>query len=253
MARLSDFQQQAPVRNFEAERLCDANSKRISQGIVNYQDTHIGMTEGAAESIPIPYLRDAAIISVSRRQHLHKLMNQMCCDSGLDEGEAERFHRKLDHLMDGDERDKNHLSSESEEEPEEHDDELEEEESHLSDAVRSKRMTRLLHDALNTVMSGRRGSRGFVQAKTSRSSDSKRRAGYICDSDFIARYLNPETFCIDAENQLRARVIKAQADDSARGYWSGLFYFLRNQPDGSRIKDCRQATLSTLLSKTLAA
>jgi hypothetical protein len=108
MARLSDFQQQAPTRNFEAERLCDVNALKVSKNVVSYLDTHIASTMGACESNPIGFMRDAAIADSSRRKRLHTTLDRMCCDAGFTAEEGHKFHRHLDRVMD-DERDENHL------------------------------------------------------------------------------------------------------------------------------------------------
>jgi hypothetical protein len=197
--------------------LMTRNAERAGQA-VNWMRTHIGSSRGAAESRP--YGKDAAIAEHDRRKRLHKLLDRALSEAGYtqDAAEVRTLHDFLDQAMDGEGREE--TESEIEEEPME-----DEEERH--------------HD------SGRRRASSDSRSRTSTS--------YVCDSDFVSRYLPPNLLCVEAENALRDRVVTEQEDNAMRGYWSGLFYFLRSQPEGSRIKDCRQVTLSTLVSKTLAA
>jgi hypothetical protein len=77
-------------------------------------------------------------------------------------------------------------------------------------------------------------------------------SGYLTDAAFIAKHLDPNMLCVEAENALHDISYKRQADDAARGYWSGLFFFLKSQPKGSRICDIEnQVCLSTLLQRTV--
>lgn len=76
--------------------------------------------------------------------------------------------------------------------------------------------------------------------------------GYITDAAFISQHLDPNQLCVEAENKLRDISLKRQVDDCKRSYWSGLFYFLRSQPKGSRVKDIQnRVCLSTLLMHTV--
>jgi hypothetical protein len=79
-------------------------------------------------------------------------------------------------------------------------------------------------------------------------------SGYITDAALIEEYLPANELCVAAGNRLRDRVVREQADNANRSYWSGLFYLLRSQPEGSRIGDIKnKVCLSTLIQKTLAA
>jgi hypothetical protein len=86
----------------------------------------------------------------------------------------------------------------------------------------------------------------------SSSRDVSHNAGYITDAALIAKHLDPDQLCVEAANQLSDISYKRQADDCARSYWSGLFFFLRSQPKGSRIRDIKnKVCLSTLLMHTV--
>jgi hypothetical protein len=76
--------------------------------------------------------------------------------------------------------------------------------------------------------------------------------GYVTDAAFIAQHLDPSMLCVEAENELHDISLRRQADDANRGYWSGLFYFLKSQPKGFRIRDIEnQRCLSSLLMHTV--
>jgi len=80
------------------------------------------------------------------------------------------------------------------------------------------------------------------------------RRSYGADAAFISQHLDPDKLCVVAAYEMRDRVFREQAANPNRTFWSGLYYFLRTQPDGTRVKDVEnQACLSTLVTKTLAA
>ena len=77
-------------------------------------------------------------------------------------------------------------------------------------------------------------------------------AGYITDAQYISKFLHPEMLCCDAEKQLHDISFERQKNDANRSYWSGLYFYLRDQPLGSKIKDIpNQVCLSNLLAHTL--
>jgi hypothetical protein len=238
MARLSDFQIPSPGRNLVAEQLCDKNAEAI-RNVTRFIDTRIGAKEAAAQSTP--YGRDAAMTAFYRREGLHADLDKMCCDINMTEEQAKPIHEALNRHLDAEEAGE----SASDDEPPEADDDAEENEKPERISIPARDM----HAALDKILdfTERR------EQKKIRHSSRDHSTGYITDSDFISKYLPPDKLCVEAENELRPRVMEAQEDNSARGYWAGLFYFLRSQPEGSRIRDCRRATLSTLISKTLAA
>jgi hypothetical protein len=215
MARLSNSQR-IPERFTPDPALMTRNAE-ASGGQVDYRKTRIGMTQGARESSP--YGRDDASLVDAR------------------EDRRQRLHNTLDRLIDG-------------AEPEEHDDN-EEPQEEWSDAD---------EPSLSEIQ---KSADAFLKAvdppkkKVAAAARDRRVAhdsGYICDSDFIAKYIHPDKFCVQVENELRPQVVAAQADNAMRGYWAGLFEFLRSQPEGFRIRDIsNKACLSTLISKTLAA
>ena len=232
MAKLSDFQVQQPTRNFLAEELVARNARKIHP-TVHWSDTHIAETTGSAESRP--YLRDAAVKGVSRRKNLHAVMDRIFCDLNIEEGaQTKKCHAVLDRLLDEEARGP---ASESEE-PEEDD----EEESDAEEALDS------LQTELRRVFRRPSQKKSAPRAKTVRRSSS-----YVCDADYIARYINPNLSCVEAENFVHSHAYENQRDNANRGFWAGLLFFLRSQPIGSKIKDCRPQTLSMLVSKTLAA
>jgi hypothetical protein len=235
MARLSDFTIPSRGRNLVAEALVDRNAQAI-RNVTRFSDTRIEVREGAVESQP--YGRDAAIAGFNRRKKLHGVLDAMCCSAGMTEAEATPVHDALDRHLD-----ESGEPEEEDDDEEEIEDGGEKNEKHEHVSIPAQDMHRAL-DAIMDLMERRKKTR-----RTSRDHSS----GYITDSDFIARYLNPNELCVEASNKLRPRVMENQEDNAMRGYWAGLFDFLRSQPEGSRIRDCRRATLSTLISKTLAA
>ncbi|HTV59425.1 MAG TPA: hypothetical protein VMJ93_11195 [Verrucomicrobiae bacterium] len=228
MAKLSDFQTQQPTRNFLAEELVARNAAKIHPAF-HWSDTRIAETQGSAESRP--YARDAAVKSVGRRKRLHAVMDRCFSDANIAEGEqTKKCHAILDRLMD----------EEEEEEPD--DDEEPKEESDAEEALDG------LHAELRRVFRTSSPKKSTPKAKTVRRSSS-----YVCDADYIAKFVNPDLTCVEVENWLYDKVYARQKTDSNRSYWVGLSDFLRSQPDGARIRDCRPQTLSMLVSKTLAA
>jgi hypothetical protein len=85
------------------------------------------------------------------------------------------------------------------------------------------------------------------------SQDSRMGLCYVTDADMISQHLHPNQLCSEAAAAVYDRAHSAQADNSQRSFWTGLVYLLASQPEGARIKDVRQVTLSTLIAKTLAA
>jgi len=230
MAKLSDFQVQQPTRNFLAEELVARNAARIHP-TVHWSDTRIEETQGSAESRP--YLRDAAVKSVGRRKNLHAVLDRCLSDANIEEGaQTGRMHAVLDRLLD----------EEEEEEKEPDDDEEPKEESDAEEALDS------LQTELRRVFRRPSQKKSAPRAKTVRRSSS-----YVCDADFIAKFINPDLTCIEVENWLYDKVYETQKSNPNRSFWVGLSDFLRSQPDGARIRDCRPQTLSMLISKTLAA
>jgi len=223
MAKLSDFQVQQPTRNFFAEELVARNAAKIHPQF-HWSDTHIIETEGSAQSRP--YLRDQAIDAVSRRKNLHCVLDRCLSDAGYTQDEGKRFHTRLDRLMD-------------EEEEEEADPDEEEEEDAES--------------ALDSLQTELRRVFRTAPKKSPAKRTVRRSSSYVCDADYIARYLNPNISCVEAESWLYDKAYARQKSDPNRSYWCGLLYLLRSQPSGARIKDCKPQTLSMLVSKTLAA
>jgi hypothetical protein len=88
--------------------LLDLNAQKVRG--VDWRETPIVMTQGAAESEP-SHMRDAAIGDFHRRKRGHTLLDHSCSEAGMDEEQALKLHAALDRLMDSD--------SEEEEEPEE--------------------------------------------------------------------------------------------------------------------------------------
>jgi len=238
MARLSDFQVQQPTRNFLAEELVARNAAKIHPQF-HWSDTRITETQGSAESRP--YARDAAVKGVSRRKRLHAVMDRCFADVNIEEGEqTKKCHAVLDRLLDEEARGPASESEEPEEDDEE--EETDEELPNVEEALDS------LKSELNRVLRTRASKSPAKPKRTVRRSNS-----YVCDADYIAKFINPNISCVEAENWLSDRVYQKQKDDANRSYWCGLFYLLRSQPIGSKVKDCRPQTLSMLISKTLAA
>ena len=93
--------------------------------------------------------------------------------------------------------------------------------------------------------------RGAATVISSRK-DVTHNSGYLTDSQFIAQHLDPNLTCLEAAKKLSGVSYQRQADDANRGYWSGLFFFLKSQPEGARIRDIEnQACLSSLLMRTV--
>jgi hypothetical protein len=236
MARLSDFQIPSPGRNLAAEALVDRNAQAI-RNVTRFADTHIAVGEGAAQSQP--YGRDEAVAGFHRRQKLHDALDRMACDAGMTAEETQPIHERLDRHLDAEEAGE----SASNDEPPEADDDAEENEKPERISIPARDM----HAALDAILDL------VERRKTRRVASHDHSSGYICDSDYVARYLNPNQLCSEAANQLRPKCLEMQVDNAYRSYWCGLFDFLRSQPEGSHIRDCRKATLSMLVGKTLAA
>jgi hypothetical protein len=176
----------APVAEVSlGTKLSDANAKKVSKGVVDYRETRIVLTEGAAESTPREYGRDAVMADVFRRKRMHSLLDGMCCDANIDLHEAQTLHDKLDHSLDSDEP-------------------LEEEE----DAPTGR--NKVLHDALDKLIARDRKRRGVVAADRSTAMDASRKRGVCCDdcatrhSSTARCYCPPGTACPGTG---RARVV----------------------------------------------
>jgi len=196
-------------------KLTTRNAESASAA-VDWRKTTIHKTRGEVESNPV-YGKDALAV-YDRRKRLHKLLDRALSAVGYtqDMYEVKSLHDMLDEAMDSGELADSEPIEISEDE-----------------------------EKITRSDSGRRRFSGDSRSASSTS--------YVCDSDFISKFLPPNMLCVEAEHALQDRVFAEQADNAMRGYWSGLFYFLRSQPEGSRIRDCKQVTLSTLVSKTLAA
>jgi hypothetical protein len=246
MARLSDFQTAPLVRNLEAERLLLANAGRVHRNLVDWRAMRVVSTEGGVAC----YGKDA-IEQNARRNRFHSALDRMLSRLNKTEDDAPRLHAALDRLLDSDSEKAPEASDSDEAEDEVIEDDSEEnpdpntkttipyDKNHLAslDALqRTLDKTLGLDDA--SVISPRR--------------EIKHNTAYITDSQFIAQHLDPNLSCVEAANKLSDISYKRQANDANRGYWSGLFYFLRSQPKGSRIRDIEnRACLSTLLAHTV--
>jgi hypothetical protein len=174
-----------------------------------------------------------------------------------------RMHAALDKLLDSMEPEtQNKILAEpntwgeDDDEPEEEseDDESPESLDSAMDALH-KRLRALLHGADgHDARRQRYATRDSGAAKviSPRKARAGHTSGYVNDAAFIAEHLDPSMLCSDAEAQLHDISYERQADDANRGYWSGLFYFLKSQPAGSRIRDVEnKACLSSLLMRTV--
>jgi hypothetical protein len=239
--RLSDL---TTARNPVAEGLVAANAARVHRGIVNWRNMPIIATEGAVA----PYGRDA-IAANSRRNRFHSALDAMMSAANMTEADAPRLHAALDRLLDSD----------SDEEPEVGDsDEEEEEEQDAAEKNEKPEGIKIPYDknhvaSLDALQRTLDKTLGLDDASViSPGREVKHNTGYITDSQFIAQHLDPNLSCVEAANKLSDISYKRQANDANRGYWSGLFYFLRSQPKGSRIRDIEnRACLSTLLAHTV--
>ena len=83
--------------------------------------------------------------------------------------------------------------------------------------------------------------------------EAKAIAGYITDSDYISKFLDPNELCVTAENRLHNLTYEAQVNNANRGYFSGLFYFLKSQPAGTRVRDVQNKACLSTCSPTLSA
>ena len=75
---------------------------------------------------------------------------------------------------------------------------------------------------------------------------------YITDADYVEQFLDPNQFAADAQHSLYDRAYEGQRLPAKRSYWAGLIHLLTNAPDGARVRDLNQTTLSTLLEKITA-
>ena len=232
MAKLSDFQKPAiPVSIAVDANVMDRNAK-ASASRTDWRNTKITEQGGAIESDPFRNIPLFASLH-DRRTRMHDALDRVIDDV---EDEAE---------------------SSSNEEPEEPSESFDAEMASMH-----RRLRALLHgsDALDVVKDVRsdRERQRFVTADTHAAHviaprrEVRANSGYVTDAAFIAQHLDPNMLCVEAENNLRDISFKRQADDANRGYWSGLFYFLKSQPQGSRIRDIEnKACLSSLLMRTV--
>jgi hypothetical protein len=236
MAKLSDFQKPAiPVSIAVDANVMDRNAK-ASASRVNWRNTKITEQGGAIESDPFRNIPLFASLHDRRT----------------------RAHHALDEVIDI-------VESNPSDEPEE-DEDAEPEEASDGQWLQSLQrqldeIARDSDDALDVAADVRRDRerQRFVTADTHtarvispRKTKAGHTSGYVNDSQFIAEHLDPSMLCSDAEAQLHDISFERQADDANRGYWSGLFYFLKSQPQGSRIRDIEnKACLSSLLMRTV--
>src|ERR1700691_2763377 len=170
-----------------------------------------------------------------------------------------RMHAALDKLLDSMSRtpSQNEILAEPEglgqdDEPEEADDDDESPES-LDSAMDAlhRRLRAILHASDSDTRPVRRVTvdRGAARVITSpHKVKINHNAGFICDADYIFKFLHPDMLCIEAENQLHDVSLEMQKNNANRGFWNGLYFFLREQPEGTRIRDVKnQACLSTLI------
>jgi hypothetical protein len=231
-----------PARNLLAESLCDRNAARIHSH-AHWTDTPIAMTQGAAESTR-GYGRDQAISSFDRRKRLHSMLDAALSEAGYESGtDTEKMHAALDKQLDEEEA---RGPSESEE-PEEGEDynnpDFDKEWSESDEQERQARGEKSLDALVYRVLEKITGAQLTKDSKVS----------YATDSALISAHLSPEMFAREAAAKVYALAYEKQADNPQRGFWVGLWQFLHDQPKGTRIRDCNQAALSTLLSRTLAA
>jgi hypothetical protein len=286
MAKLSDF---TTARNPVAEQLVAANAGRVHRNFVDYRQTHVIETLGSAEA----YCRDAvasvrrygrdAVKAIGRRDRIHAALDRMLSKMNMTDADAPRLHAALDRLLDSNDAETqsqilgdlerqqsqnvilaepNTLGQdepEEDEEPEETDDDAEPNEKHTKTKIPYDKKVPSL-DALQRSLNTAFGLDADDLADTSAARvipprrEVTHNSGYLTDAQFISQHLDPNQLCVEAENVLRDISFKRQVDDCKRSYWSGLFYFLRSQPKGSRIRDIEnQVCLSTLLMHTLGA
>jgi hypothetical protein len=56
--------------------LVEENDKKVVANVIDYRKTRIACTEGGAESLPIPYMRDAAIAAFHRSKSMHQALEK---------------------------------------------------------------------------------------------------------------------------------------------------------------------------------
>ncbi len=221
--RLSDFQIPDAPMPVDA-KLMARHAKAVSTQ-VDWKRSKVIVGEGALQSHP---------------------MRSLLMDAARDERRElrARMHDSLDHILD-----EEPTESDSNEEPEE-------EEAQAMDAFESfVRMfyTDPVFKAIGTRQRSETVDRGSATViPTPHKIKIDHRAGYICDSEYISTFLHPDMLCEEAEIQLQDVSLDHQKNNANRGFWSGLYYFLREQPKGSRIRDIKnRVCLSTLLANTL--
>jgi hypothetical protein len=220
------------ARNVLAESLCNRNAAHI-HSFPHWSDTRINVSLGAAESTPRLFGRDSAIADSSRRKRLHSILDAALSEADYEEGpETQKMHAHLDRKLD----EKEARGPSESEEPEEEEDDFNDPDF---DEKGEKSLDALVYRVLEKIT-------GAKPAKDSKVS-------YVTDSALISAHLSPEMFAREAAAKVYALAYEKQADNPQRGFWVGLWQFLHDQPKGTRIRDCNQAALSTLVGKTLAA
>jgi hypothetical protein len=266
MARLADFQTPAIPQSFGVDqKLMDRKAKAAGKQN-DWRNTAICCTEGAIESTPA-YMRDA-VPMLRRHKRMHAALDRMIADADVPEAHDKRMHDALDAQLDEggenpDPYEESHVPSAEEKQrrnetdPEsEEEEESPEEENAAMDAVRhllavlkDSDVSKMANDVLRDHARQRSDGR-IVRGHKPKVGHS---AGYIADSAFIARHLNPNQLCSDAFQELHPRAYAMQENNALRGYWAGLEFLLKSAPTGAKVKHLNQAALSTLISKTLGA
>jgi hypothetical protein len=171
--------------------LVEENDKKVVANVIDYRKTRIACTEGGAESIPIPYMRDAAIAAFHRSKSMHRALDRVLCDSTIAQSspEYERLHDALDRTLD--------------ESPVEQDDEEEEEEEEEISASRiselqsdrragrmrsgdSRRAPQAIHDLLDMILD----SVAAKDKSSAKDSEQSRQGGgcgksFACDTGWL--------------------------------------------------------------------
>jgi hypothetical protein len=260
--RLKDFEAQLTPVVFDPSVL-DHNAKKAASQ-VSWKDTKLSYTEAGRYGLQHCYLADAI---AARGHNLNTPPEESDPNYALHEPAAVENDEAEVNEKPGPKVGVKYKGSESEE-PEELDPDGEEEaedtdEESAMDSV--KEFIRVLvasdanladdiHGLLASVMRDKNRQRVDGRIVSGHKNKVSHSSGYITDAAMVEKYLPANELCVAAENRLRDRVVQEQADNANRSYWSGLFYLLRSQPEGSRIRDIKnKVCLSTLISKTLAA
>ena len=216
------------------------------EGFANVAKQVVG---GAAQNIASAAMMESDKSHSALRKKIHDALDKML------DAEAER-NAEQDPDPNYPLHDPNAELDADDEEPEEtdSDEEPEEETDSAMDAFHSFVRMFMKDAAFKTLATRKRPAVVDRDAATVVSSrrEVTHNTGYLTDAAFIAQHLNPNMSCLEAAKKLSETSYKRQADDANRGYWSGLFFFLKSQPEGARIKDIEnQACLSSLLMRTV--